>query len=160
MHRNLIRLLVPAVFLFPIDARGQAEAPAPLARQAVFLELGGAAGVASLNYDRLLSDAWAIRAGLEVDGSGAHYSDWYPEVPVTLSYLALGGHHKLDVGGGTVFTMFAPRTRFNIDYTLHLGYRYQPAPSGLFFRATLERREYAIRPGLPTWAGIGFGYGF
>lgn len=130
-------------------------------RQAIYIEAGGPAGVASINYDRTVTDSWAVRLGLEVDGSGPHISEWYPEIPITASYIAFSGDHHAEVGGGLVLTSGSSYSD-GLDPTLHVGYRYQTPASPLFFRATLVRRasDHYRLPGLPVWGGIGLGYAF
>lgn len=155
------RIAVPllAVLLAASAVRAQEMVNATPARQAIYAEAGGPVGVASINYDRIFSESWAVRVGLEVDGSGKHVGDWYPEIPATVSYIAFSGDHHAEFGGGVVLTV-GSASRDGMYQTMHAGYRYQPAGSGLFFRATLTRSERFSLPHLPFWAGIGVGYSF
>jgi hypothetical protein len=156
-----IRIAAPllAVLLSASAVRAQEMVIATPARQAIYVEAGGPVGVASINYDRILSDTWAVRVGLEVDGSGKHFGDWYPEIPATVSYVAFSGDHHAEFGGGVVLTA-GSASNDGIYQTMHAGYRYQPGGSGLFFRATLTRSERYRLPHLPFWGGIGVGYTF
>jgi hypothetical protein len=163
MSRNSLAsvLIVTALLSVGTLHAQTAESTVGPALHAVYVEVGGPAGVASMNYDRRISEDWTIRVGLEIDGSGPQISEWYPEVPITVSYLAFGGDHHAEVGGGYVVTA-GSRYNDGFDSTLHLGYRYQSPAFPLFFRAVAVRRasEHYRLPGLPVWGGIGVGYSF
>lgn len=155
-----VLLAVIAVSAHPLQAQDLTRAQG--VRESVYLEAGGPAGVASINYDRLLSDRWAVRIGVEPDGSGPHISEWFPEIPITASYLGLDGRHRIEAGGGIVVTAGSPHDEAAVtsDYTVHVGYRYQPTGSGLFFRATLLNRRDHPSLHWPESVGVGLGYAF
>lgn len=150
--------IIVMVGLHAAPARAQNAPTVPTyASEAVYLELGGPTVVASLNYDRLLAERWAVRVGLEVDGSGSHMSEWYPQVPLTVSRVFLHGSHGVELGGGAVLTFPTPRDHRFMELVLHTAYRRQVSSSGLFLRT-----ELLTMPGDDwfTWAGLGVGYAF
>lgn len=159
--KHSFRIAIPllGVLLSAGAVQAQEMEIATPVRQAVYVEAGGPVGVASINYDRIFGHHWAVRLGLEIDGSGKHIGDWYPEIPATVSYLAFSGAHHAEFGGGLVLTAGSV-SNDGLYQTMHAGYRYQPEGSGLFFRATLTRSERHQLPNLPFWAGIGVGYTF
>jgi hypothetical protein len=127
------------------------------AKLAVYGELGGPTGIASLNIDRLFVDKWALRLGLDVTEGNGRPGGWSAKFPLTLSHVSFTGPHGVEVGGGTLVSVGTfSRPRRLLLPLVHVGYRYQPIRSGLFFRAEL----LAIPRDWAMWAGIGFGYAF
>lgn len=149
-------IVLVGLHVVPAHAQDQGTVPT-YASEAVYLELGGPTGVASLNYDRLLAEQWALRVGLEVDGSGSHWSEWYPQVPLTVSRVHFYGAHGVELGGGAVLTFPTRRDHRLLELVLHTAYRRQVSSSGLFLRT-----ELLTMPGDNwfTWAGLGVGYAF
>lgn len=125
---------------------------------AVYLELGGPTEYASLNVDRIVLGTWALRAGIQVAGSGRSLGEHYAQVPASLSYLRYFGGHGLEAGTGVVATFNSQYSEWHaLEYFFSLGYRTQPLANGLFFRAevlTMPSRDWW------NWFGVGAGYAF
>jgi hypothetical protein len=78
-------------------AEQAASAEPRTARNAVFLEVGGSALFLSINYDRMLSEYFSLRAGIggfSVEGDGALLS------PILFNLLLGPPSHKLEIGAG------------------------------------------------------------
>jgi len=144
-------------------------------KSSIYLELGGAAGLWSLNYDRAL---WEInesfrlhaRAGLgmysEFNGAG------FPDVMVPVSGMVLWGKHthRVEAGGGITYYNWTLRDALSTDGFsrrsdllghLILGYRFQKLEGGLMFRVTYTPiiNNYSNKP-FEHWAGGSIGYTF
>lgn len=152
---------------------------APIARNAVYLELLGNGGLYSVNFERILHDTLALRVGFATWNSPALFYDGTPPnrlttVPVTMSYLLGGGERKLEFGGGVTFGR-ATRDRSSSDkrnfsfsnLTGIVGYRSQPPGRGYLFRAGVtpfysfdQGDEAYPDPGFTLSAGVSFGYRF
>jgi hypothetical protein len=104
----------------PADAK-PADTAAPQAAQpktepkfaqnSLFAELAGAGGIYSINYERMVADEVAVRAGfsylsmsasVSAGGDTASSSTTLMTFPITASYLGVhSGKHALELGGGT-----------------------------------------------------------
>ena len=141
----------------------------------VYLEIGGTAGLWSLNYDREL---WEInenfrlhaRAGLgmysEFNGAG------FPDVIIPISNMVLLGEgtHRVEAGGGITYYNWTLRDALKPDGFsrrsdllghLILGYRFQKLEGGLMFRVTYTPViiNDSNNP-FEHWAGGSIGYTF
>jgi hypothetical protein len=159
----------------PAPARAQ---NADLAKNAFYVELGGSGVIYSINYERMFGDM-SMRAGfsyLSVSSSatagGATGSAKVSAtgIPVTMSYLGIGGNNKLELGGGVLFEKFSGQASWGIGQdvragafvpmaTFILGYRYQPAHGGFNFRLAFTP-VYHPDVGFYPWGGLSFGVGF
>jgi len=144
-------------------------------KSSVYLEIGGAAGLWSLNYDREL---WEInenfrlhaRAGLgmysESNGAGS------PDIIIPISNMVLFGEgtHRVEAGGGITYYNWTLRDALKPDGFsrrsdllghLILGYRFQKLESGLMFRVAYTPIiiNYSNKP-FEHWAGGSIGYAF
>jgi len=144
-------------------------------KSSVYLEIGGAAGLWSLNYDREL---WEIkenfklysRAGLgmysEFNGAG------FPDVIIPISNMVLLGEgtHRVEAGGGITYYNWTLRDalkpdgfsrRYDLLGHLILGYRFQKPEGGLMFRVAYTPIiiNYSNKP-FEHWAGGSIGYAF
>jgi hypothetical protein len=127
------------------------------AQNAVFLELLGPAFSVSLNYERLLTDQVALRAGIAPQGaSWASGGKLDFALPITIAYVGLGG---FEVGGGV--TLLTNRTPIA---TTQVGYRLHPrGGAGFQFRAggMLIAGENVWHPGpVAPWVYLSLGAGF
>lgn len=152
------------------------------ARNSVYLELGGNAGLYSLNYERFLIDDGALRIGLmymsvsatatsgTTTASGS--ASWFG-APLMFSYLGIGSpNHKLELGAGVVLMSFsagastfsatANASGFVVAGTATVGYRYVPVDGGINFKAgfTPLVLQTAGTTYFMPWAGLSIGYGF
>jgi hypothetical protein len=160
----------------------QQEQTERVAKNSVFVELGGNAGLYSLNYERFFSDDVGLRLGLmymSVSGTSSSgtttstaSASWFG-APLMFSYLGIGGeNHKLDLGAGVVlmhlsagastFDATASAQGFLVAGTATFGYRYVPVNGGFNFKAGFTPLfiQSAGKTYVLPWAGISVGYGF
>lgn len=132
----------------------------------VFLELGGNAGIISLNYDRRFGagdNGFGGRIGIGCGVVPNHmFGDAVLTVPVAVNYLAGEGPHYLEAGAGFTFGESAFGGKYRTDgkavhFVPSLGYRYQRATGGFTFRAMASPHILGtVRPS----GGISVGYHF
>ena len=148
------------VLLFGIQnyTFAQEEAEVFTAKNSLYVELLGNAGVYSLNYGRIFHQHNRLKisgsAGLSYirQSSGARsigISDyWTPMLPIEITAFWGRSRHHLEVGSGITF-FSSQRLTYNPDFPpsnfqkdisleavlpLRLGYRYQKPEGGFFFR--------------------------
>jgi hypothetical protein len=133
------------------------------AKNAIYVEGLGAGLFYSVNYDRTIGD-FAVRAGFSyfsvsasstnaAGTTGGSASASFMSFPITVSYLGVGSLNNIfELGAGaTILNLGAGASAFNTDEKssasgsavyvwpeVLLGYRYQPADGGFFFRGGLE----------------------
>lgn len=166
--RSLSLALTLSALLFAPPAgaqtRDDASTERPHAGHAVFVEIGGSGLLYSLNYERRLPGGAAARVG----GSFVRAQDVsVATLPLTLSWLAGRGAHRLELGGG----LLIGRVRDAVDLaefggtlttalaTGTLGYRWQHQPHGMLLRVTLTPFVTGHPRAFP-WAGLSVGYAF
>jgi hypothetical protein len=109
--------------------------------QAAYFQLGGSGPILSANYDRRFGNrlnGLGFAAGLGFWGqSGISIFS----VPVSLNYLLGRSTHFVEIAGGTTFVtasfdFYDSNSEQGSGFLHHanLGYRYQPANGGFFFR--------------------------
>lgn len=148
------------------------------AANTIHFELLGNGILYSINYDRLFTHNFSGRIGymyLSTDATSSDPAD--PKVtvsvsliPITASYLAGPGNHRLEIGGGPVIAFVSA----NIDNGVQgvsgsglasivtiIGYRYQPMDGGFNFRIALTP-HFLINGPTPVqlWGGLSLGYTF
>jgi hypothetical protein len=134
--------------------KGEAHGNLDVERNSVYVEIIGSGLVWSINYDNLVSNHVALRAGvgylgLGTSSSGTNYQSVTASIltiPLTASYLFSSdgpplSSHKFELGAGLTlvsisgsFSSFST-SGFGLIGTAILGYRYQPADGGVLFRA-------------------------
>jgi hypothetical protein len=160
----------------------QQEHTAREAKNSIFVELGGNAGLYSLNYERFLGEDVGLRIGMMYVSVSATATSgtttttgsasWFG-APLMFSYLGVGSdNHKLDLGIGTVLMYFSGGTStfdatakasgMLVAGTATVGYRYVPANGGFNFKAGFTPLFFqsAGKAYFLPWAGISAGYGF
>jgi hypothetical protein len=174
-------LLVFISFLFfaSTNAQYRNEEPVAGAAKSIYLELGGAGLLATVNFDMRLQkkeDGLGFKVGVgglgvfnKIDGERTLF------VPVGLNYL-IGKNKRnyFEVGGGITIMSIANRsTTYNGGVTnttsinsfsttfghAYFGYRLQPKGGGFLFRAGITP-IFNSEGFVPYWAGISFGYKF
>ena len=129
--------------------------------RAVFLELAGSGGIASLNYEKAFAGnerlLFTWRAGFSLapidrnNGTGLVF-------PLMANVLVGPADHKLEVGLGQGFTVTTRGSFFALT-TAAVGYRYQAEGKRLFYRATYTPLiSYLVDFQVQHWAGISIGY--
>jgi hypothetical protein len=147
----------------------------PLCKSSVYLEVGGVAGLWSLNYDwelREINENLQLlgRAGLGMysEFNGAGFSDVI--IPVSSMFLWGKSTHRVEVGGGITYYNWTLRDVLmqdgfsrKTDLLGHLiiGYRFQKLECGLMFRVTYTPIIItdSNKP-FEHWAGGSIGYTF
>lgn len=173
-------LVVAAALLAPVAALAappdEPPVPAPVARNAVYAELGGPGLLYTVNYERFLLPRLSVRAGCSLFGfreSGTGDTLGIFTLPLTTQVLLGGGAHHLELGlgllTGVMWSALNSHDRTGhfglIAATATIGYRYQPPAGGLLLRVALtpfyggERFEPAGLPVTP-WGSVGAGYVF
>jgi hypothetical protein len=174
MRFLIVAASLGALSLTTLPQRLAAQA---VAENAAYLELGGSAGLFSVNYERRISAA-RLRVGIaqwtvaDLFGIG---SDSYTVLPITVSSVRGDGKHHLESGGGISLGLSTMTDGFDGSKTSNTfttltaiaGYRYQKPGSGFLFRAVLtpmyglgsEELAYPAS-GFFLSAGISFGAAF
>lgn len=143
-----------------------------MSKNFLYLEIGGAGGYGSVNYERVVLDKNKFVLTTRFGLSSYHIKDFKnkfnPDVLIPLAiYGSYGKNHKIELGVGQILTNIVQfdfiennlSRKTNFHTFLSVGYRYQKSTGGMFFRFTynqiFEFNEY-----LNHWAGISFGYTF
>ena len=153
-------LTVSLLGSFPARAQSARDSSSNFSSNTIYVELGGAGGLYSVNYDHRISKEIGFRLG---------FTAWsiVTGFPVTLNYLVGSKGHYLELGIGAVLGFTSFQNRSFVESALRvgqsvgtatIGYRYQPHGGGLLFRI-------AFTPLFPPnhfypWGGISFGYAF
>ncbi|MGZ3752309.1 MAG: hypothetical protein ACXVB0_00710 [Mucilaginibacter sp.] len=136
--------------------------------QSVFLEVGGAGLAISGNYDTRLNkqrNGWGYRIGAGYFASGGNTVF---SIPFQINYL-IGEHsHMIEFGAGTTFLNSTGTNVGNSKWefdkitgfiaTATIGYRFQPAHSGINFRLAFVPILYD--EGIIPAGGVSIGYTF
>ncbi|MGZ3838379.1 MAG: hypothetical protein ACXVMS_09780 [Flavisolibacter sp.] len=144
------------------DQRGGDRPP-----QAVYLQFGGAGLILSGIYDRRFSPS-SHGAGFAVGaGFWSQLGISIFTVPVSINYLIGSRKHFLELAAGGTFATasinwFGETRKGNLlIYHANLGYRFQPAPEGFFFRggiSPLFQFDHDKTSFLSGYAGFGYGF--
>ena len=138
----------------------------------VYLEIGGAGGYGSINYEQQLfkKKDWilATRIGLSTYHLKDYRTKFNPDVLIPLTAkLFYGNTHKAEIGIGETITStvhaneadFKPKRVINFHTHFSFGYRYQPAGTGILIGAAytpILEFNHSIR----HWASVSLGYSF
>lgn len=152
----------------PSSSSSRGKAAPEVARNAVYVELLGSAGLYSVNYDRLLSDHVSARVGVMfVGGVDIENGDKAGVLlaPVVASYLVGGGSNQLEAGLGFGLASAAidddelgEAAGAGFYGTGVVGFRHQPRDGGFVFRVGLTPLFTADT--FVPWFGASFGYSF
>ena len=135
--------------------------------ESAFLEIGGPGLAISGNYDARFAkqrNGWGYRVGAGYFGSGGNTVF---TVPLQVNYLYGEHSHLLELGAGTTFLSSRGDNKgktWEFDKitgfigTVTIGYRYQPAKSGLNYRIAFVPIIYD--QGILPIGGISVGYTF
>ena len=113
----------------------------------MFLELGGAAGYGSVNYELLVKKLQKMKLSARVGLSSLKFRDFQNEfnpdiiVPISINTY-FGYNHHIELGVGQVFSSiiyadkvnFEPRRRNNLSTNISIGYRFQKEAPGTVFK--------------------------
>ena len=109
----------------------------------MFLELGGAAGYGSVNYELLVKKLQKMKLSARVGLSSHKFRDFQNEfnpdiiVPISINTY-YGNNHHIEFGLGQVFTSiiyadkvnYEPARRNNLSTNFSIGYRFQKEVPG------------------------------
>lgn len=147
----------PAAAPVPVDTNARS------ARNVVFAELLGNAGLYSINYERFITDDVSVRVGFEyfsfsLNLLGNTSSTSVVVAPVMLNYLGIGSRdHKLELGiGPEVFRTIT--SGLEVGATATVGYRYVPHDGGV--TCNIGFTPIITRHGFLPWGGLGLGGAF
>ncbi len=135
-----------------------AQQPTAARRQSnlVFVELGGNAGLGSINYERQIAGTFGLRAGIGF--LPGFFDDGTRLIPLLGTGLLQQGNHNLEFGLGVTVAQQLRTHEVKVVGTGVLGYRYQNMDNGFTFRASIT--PLVSEEGGLFWAGISFGYAF
>ena len=175
MYPRRLALCMAVVALTGMGSHELAAQTERTAHNTVFLELGGNGLIYSLSYERILPSEMSLRAGFGYMSIGASAGTASSSVtslsiPVTASYLGIGGATKLELGGGVLFQRFsgATSTGFGNDIeagvfvplaTFITGLRVAPPGGGFNFKLAFTPIWHPD-VGFFPWASLAFGVGF
>jgi hypothetical protein len=144
-------------------------------RNLVFVEVGGNGLLCTVNYDRRLTEHFAVRIGVGRLPEGAYpFPGEQPAmaggpvtgIPMLVSFVSGESRHRLELGVGvTIFHVGSGgpgRSGMAAHYvsvpTAFIGYRFVPREGGFTYRFgfTPLLGSRAVLP----WAGLSFGYLF
>ncbi len=133
-------------------------------KNSLYLELGGNALVYSINYDRVLTDAFSARIGIGFYSLDDDFGDTasLTGIPITAHYLLGKGNSRLELGAGlVVLTGKADLGGVSTSDATVLGtgvfaYRFQKPDGGVFFKAGFTPL-FQGGTFIP-WFGISIGY--
>lgn len=146
------------------------------AKTAGFIELGGNAGLYSLNVDRIYYYKEKLKMSVRI-GFAPHFNGFYIEQIYVLenNFILFKNPHHLELGlGATLQRRYNERPGFidnyfweNIIFSIwRCGYRYQRRDDGLFLRAGLtpaimSNNAEGFHPDyFQFWAGVSVGMSF
>ncbi|HEY0040872.1 MAG TPA: hypothetical protein VGB71_09430 [Flavisolibacter sp.] len=165
VNRKLVLLLFLCFISSLAFSQGSNKKTSPFASNG-FLEVGGAGGFLSLNYDRRFSNAnngFGGRIGIGIgEGQPTHmFPDLVLTIPIAVNYLAGQGPHYFEIGAGvTIGTSefgIINGKRQSLLFVPSLGYRYQKPIKGFMLRVVASP---LIASGVDFWAGVSFGRRF
>jgi hypothetical protein len=159
--KSLSVFLLVAVLYFPSQAQTDP------ARNSVYIEFLGNGIIYSLNYDRMFTESFGVRAGV---GYIEPIAESIVSFPLMLHYLVGTGNSKFELGIGATIISQSENSGFSfisddkeftgsgVLGTLTIGYRYQRNEEGFVFRAGFTPLFGKI--GFWPLAGLSVGYGF
>ncbi len=149
--KKLIPLLYLLLFNMIASAQEneQFDYQALIKQKSVYLELGGAAGGASVSYDVTYLRSNKPKYNLGIGAGVLPFPKWdadsgYVPIPVIITQAnLLTGKEKHFLETGVSLIYIVPGIR--------IGYRYQPTEGGLLFRAALTTIAYIPWVGVSIW---------
>ena len=165
---------IPLLLLFFIQLNcSAAQSDSDLVLKNIgFIELGGAGGYGSINYERTLFKqnkiSFQSRLGLSTVHLKNHDRKLSPDLIIPFSiHFCYGNSHKAEIGIGESFSTinvvnfdnYGIKRNSYFHTLISIGYRYQPIKSRIFTKLTytpIFERNTSFR----HWGGISIGYQF
>lgn len=136
--------------------------PPRTARNALYFELLGSAGIWSVNYARMVDDSVDVRVGFGAFEFCLFSCTTFALMPLTTSYLLGSGSSTFELGGGLVGEVSSDDgSNGTVLGNLLMGYRYQPRAGGTVFRLTFTPLfRFDDGGGALPWLGTSVGGAF
>lgn len=148
-----------------------AQADSSAHRNRVYAEVLGAAGLGSLNYERVLWEGAPLQLGARIGVGVLHFTDitrrFNPDLVLPIGVVASYGHRvKGEIGSGASITSivypdeasFMPARRSELQAWLSFGIRYQRTDGGVLLRVAytpiIEFGDWR------HWGGVSAGISF
>ena len=166
--KQLITLTIICILIFISQSDAQYSFNSQVKNQ-VYFELGGFGLTYSINYERLVSENFALRGGIGVTPGLLFIDGTLFTIPVSGSYLIGGEFSKLELGiGATYITStdieffdFPAGSFSTIAIDGIIGYRGGSPEGGLVFRIAFSPMYSSeFNPNFVPYGLISFGYGF
>lgn len=130
-------------------------------KKSLYLEIGGSAGIGSVNYENIFSEKGKINflwrvglSGLPIDKNNG----FVVVIPATFGILFGQGSNKIELGIGQGVSITTKGNIFALTTPI-IGYRYQNLTKRFFFRITYTPLiSYIIDYQYQNWAGVSIGY--
>jgi hypothetical protein len=155
------------VFVSNVGAQQLPQSWQGTARNATFVEIGGSAGLYSLNLDRRLGSRWTFRGALAQYTSPSEQPQKdYMRLALLMNVLVGGPSDWLEVGVGPMGGRWSQTIVDNWFWSITsaIGYRHQTPKQGYVFRASVapQFQFRSKRAGAATtvWPGLSFGISF
>ena len=165
----LSKILLGWLILFQCNAAGQ-NPTTNFKQNQVYLELGGCGLTYTINYERLLSENFALRGGIGITPGWFLFDGAIFTIPVTGSYLIGNGFSKLELGLGAtyltttdieVFGLLPAGSSSLIAFDGIIGYRGGRPQGGFIFRIAFSPMySPEFDPEFIPYGLISFGFSF
>ena len=130
-------------------------------KKSIYLELGGSAGIGSINYEHVFRQKGKFDLLYRVGMSGFPIdknNGFVFVVPTTLGALVGAGNNKFEAGIGQGLSITTKGKVFSL-VTPIIGYRYQNRNKRVYFRVLYTPLiSYILDFQYQNWAGISIGY--
>jgi hypothetical protein len=156
------------ILLSSSQSRAQYSNTSPVKNQ-VYLELGGSGLTYSINYERLLSENFALRGGIGITPGLLFIDGTLFTIPISGSYLIGGDFSKLELGLGATYITSTDIEFFDLPAGSFsavaidgiIGYRGGNPRGGFVFRIAFNPMYSSeFNPNFIPYGLISFGYGF
>ncbi|HIN39518.1 MAG TPA: hypothetical protein EYM84_04520 [Flavobacteriales bacterium] len=176
----LLNLILVKVFLLLTafgDVQGQGLTKNNLASvNTIFLEIGGAAGIPSLNYDRLvlsLDDRIKLSGRVGISSYSDFHKDISPDlfIPFGVFIMYAYGVNHIELGLGLTYLNYSAYDigldgkvgfvrKKDLLSNPSIGYRLQKTGGGIFLRLSYTPFIYGKPIIFSNWGGLSIGYTF
>jgi len=156
------------ILLSSSQSSAQYSNTSPVKNQ-VYLELGGSGLTYSINYERLVSENFALRGGIGITPGLLFIDGTLFTIPVSGSYLIGGDFSKLELGLGATYITSTDIEFFDLPAGSFsavaidgiIGYRGGSPQGGFVFRIAFNPMYSSeFNPNFIPYGLISFGYGF
>lgn len=166
--KQVITLTIICILIIISQSNAQYSNISPVKNQ-VYLELGGDGLTYSINYERLVSENFALRGGIGVTPGLLFIDGTLFTIPISGSYLIGGEFSKLELGLGATYITSTDIEFFDLPAGAFstvaingiIGYRGGNPRGGFIFRIAFNPMYSSeFEPNFIPWGLISFGYGF